>query len=246
MHLTGSFTNVAIEITGDKASVTLDSAVFDMSREDSIMLIRKEGSEWKIYTFDFDGLTANLSGEENGKYVEIAFEAEDGEGATDFLKSDVNTSKGVCVTGEANCLFQFDIPEPDEYTIWCRTHAPSWWVSRYKAKVDEEEFRGWAAYCDKWAWSQLNQEGIIGPKLFALDAGEHTVTFSSPRVPGYPGMQGGSEFDAIYVTNNLSLRADQIQRRFELTMGYIVEESTAMEVDGKAATTWARLKANAK
>jgi len=220
MHITGSFKNPVIQVNGNEASVIFDSVVWGIRNEGSILLLRKEEDEWKIYMLDFDGLTAGLAGDESGEYAEIAFEAEDADGAADFLQENAEVSKGLCVTGEASCLFHFDVQKASEYSIWCRTYSPSWWISRYVAKMDEEEFLGWGVYSDKWAWSQLNEDGISGPKTFMLDLGEHSFAFSSPKMPGHPGSQGGSMLDAIYITDNLSLRADQIQRRFDLTMGY--------------------------
>lgn len=82
----------------------------------------------------------------------------------------------------------------------------------------------------------------MGPRILELSKGMHTLTLRK--------RESDTRLDALYITDNLSLRTDQIQRRFEITMGYIKapepleSEPSAVEAKGKAITTWAEIKDN--
>ncbi|MFC1717170.1 RNA polymerase sigma factor [Candidatus Poribacteria bacterium] len=239
-HITAIFRNVDMQVQGNKASATFDAVRNGVSFEDGMVFFRKEDDEWRIHMLDYDGMEITRSGDEGSSYVELAFEAEDGKGVGGFLRTDGDASEGKYVAAEGRPLLEFDVPEAGEYTIWWRTYAPDWKLTYYDAEVDDTEFRGWSAICTKWTWSQLNEEGIKGQKLFKLGKGKHSIALSSPIVAGPAVPIGGCKLDAVYITNNLSLRADQIQRRFDIAMGYVKPQ--AVEARGKAITTWASIK----
>lgn len=241
MNVTGKLEDAVMQIQGDKACVTVDGVVWGIPYKGSVVSFRKEGDEWRVYMDDADGWVTTRSGDESGGYVEIASEAEDGAGEKSLHES-ADASGGIYVISQDLFTLEFNVPEAGEYAVWCRTRALLWPASYYTVKVDDIEFRGWAAVCTEWTWSLLNEEGIKGPKLFKLNTGKHALSLGSPHViSGLGKTLGDCQFDAVYITGNLNLRHDQIQRRFEMTMGYS-EESKAAATQEKAITTWARIK----
>lgn len=241
MNITGSVENPVFQIQGDKASVTYDGVVWDVPYKGSIAFFRKEDDEWKLYMADADGWITTRSGDESGKYVEIASEAEDGAGEESLYES-ADASGGKYVMSQDLFTLEFNIPEAGEYAVWCRTRALVWIKAYYTAEMDDAMFRGWSAVCTEWTWSLLNEEGIKGPKRFKLNTGKHALSLGSPHViSGLGKTLGDCQFDAVYITGNLNLRHDQIQRRFEMTMEH-GGESKAVGIRERAVTTWARIK----
>lgn len=220
-------------LDGEEASTTFDSNILEPHSDQGFALLRKEDGNWKIYLYDFTCLLASQTGDDSGFFVEIAFEAENGKGAAGFIFDDPDASEGRYILNMGRTSFVFNIPEEGEYTVWGRTHAPNSDANSFSVTIDNLSSR-WDVGCSPaWTWNQMNFAGNMGPKILKLEDGTHT--FSLRR------FEDGTKLDAIYITDNLSLRADQIQQRFELTMGY-TEKSKTVGMMGILTTTWAAIK----
>jgi hypothetical protein len=227
---------ISIEIDGEEASAIFESNILKPHSDEGFALLRKEDGDWKIYLYDLTGLLASQNGDDSGDFVEIAFEAEDGRGAAVFVHDDPNASEGRYILNMGWTSFEFSVPEEGEYTVWGRTHAPSSDDNSFTVTIDNLTNR-WDVGCSPtWTWNQMNFSANMGAKILKLDVGAHTFSLQM--------REDGTKLDAIYITNKLSLRADQIQRRFELTMGYIEEPEVgrSLEIQGNMITTWGRLK----
>ena len=231
-----SFRNLSIEMGERGAAVILDSNIGEPHSDRNFALLRKEDDSWKIYLWDTTGLEAAKTGDETGEYVEIVFEAEDGKGANDFISRDPDASGGEYIINMGTTLFEFAVPVADEYTIWGRTHAYDNDHNSLRMSVGSINGIWDVGVSSSWVWNQMNIKLNVGPMIFELGEGTNALSVNMGA--------NGTKLDAIYITNNLSLWAEQIQRRFELTMGYIEEPDTvsALEPQGNMITTWGRIK----
>ena len=228
--------DISIELGEGYASAKFSSSILEPYSKEGFALLRKENDNWKIYLYDFTGLLAIQNGDDSGNFVEIAFEAEDGKGAAAFIFDDPDASQGKYILNMGQTSFEFSVPEEGEYTVWGRTHAPNSDDNSFSVTIDNLSDR-WDVGCSPtWTWNQMNFSANMGPKILKLEDGAHALSLQM--------REDGTRIDAIYITNKLSLRADQIQRRFELTMGYIEEPDVISSLDTQKSmiATWGRLK----
>ena len=227
---------VSVEIDGEEASAIFESNILEPHSDQGFALLRKEDGDWKIYLYDFTGLLVSQTGDDSGDFVEVAFEAEDGKGAKGFIFDDPDASEGRYILNMGQISFEFNIPKGGEYIIWGRTHAPNSHDNSFNVTIDNVANEWDVGCCPAWTWNQMNFKRNMGPKILELKDGTHTFSLRM--------REEGTKLDAIYITNKLSLRADQIQQRFELTMGYMEEldMKASLETQGNIITTWGRLK----
>ena len=231
-----SFHNLEIDIGERGAAVVLDSNIGEPHSDANYVFLREEDDCWKICLWDVTCIEANKTGDEAGEYVEIAFEAEDGIGAAGSVNGGPDASGGRYILNMGRTSFEFSLPEEGEYTFWGRTHAPSSDDNSFHVTIDNISNEWDVGISSSWAWNQMNFRLNMGPKILKLEDGVHIFSLQM--------REDGTKLDAIYITNNLSLRADQIQRRFELTMGYVEEPEmkASLEPQGNMITTWGRIK----
>jgi len=227
------FGDINVKLDKKGAAATFNSSIFEPYSNKGFALLRKENSNWKIYLWDATGLLADKTGNETGDYVEIAFEAEAGNGAKVFVDQNPDASKGEYIINMYQVSFEFSVPVEGKYTIWGRTLVTNSDQNSFMVTMDGITDRWDVGASLGWVWNQVNQELNMGPYNFSLNSGKHILKFSI--------LESGTKLDAIYITNNLDLWAEQIPRRFGITMGYIENPST-VEAKEKAITTWAKIK----
>lgn len=230
--------DMTMEMREGDAAVTFDSSIGEDYSDKSYAHLRREDGVWRIYLMDFTGLVADRTGNVNGDFAAAAFQAEDGSGAQTFVRESQDASGGSYIVDIGPVSFDFDAPVDGEYVVWGRTHAPSGGQNSFSVAVDDVTGDWDVGISSGWVWNQINQKWNMGPRIMELSKGKHTLTLSK--------RESGTMLDALYVTNNLSLRADQIQERFDVAIGYIEEPEASMSVrpKGKMVTTWARIKDN--
>jgi hypothetical protein len=229
----GEFSDINVKLDKRGAVATFNSNIAEPYSNKGFALLRKENNNWKIYLWDATGLLADKTGNETGDYVELAFEAEDGKGANNFVSQDPDASGGKYIVDIDLISFEFSLPIEGKYTIWCRTFAPDSDHNSFSVIVDNKVDRWDVGTSPSWVWNQINRSLNMGPDIFTLSNGKHTLNLNR--------QESGSKLDAIYITNNLDLWAEQIPQRFGITIGYIENPST-VEAKEKAITTWAKIK----
>jgi hypothetical protein len=154
----------------------------------------------------------------------------------DFVNGSPDASGGKYIINMDRTSFEFNLPEEGEYAFWGRTHAPSSDDNSFHVTIDNISNEWDVGISSSWVWNQMNFRLNMGPKILKLEDGTHIFSLRM--------REDGTKLDAIYITNNLSLRVDQIQRRFELAMGYVEEPEVkaSLEPQGNMIATWGRIK----
>jgi hypothetical protein len=99
---------------------------------------------------------------------------------------------------QGTVTMRFDVAEPDGYMVWCRVLSADSSTDSFYVSVDggpEEIYRtapnSWSS---QWQWTRMNDENTGAPRVFALGAGAHTLTFRS--------RESSTLLDAVYVSND--------------------------------------------
>ncbi len=133
----------------------------------------------------------------------LFLEAESGSRVSPMVVgTDANASGGQYVysgTDEQGTVsFLLNIPQADDYYIWCRVlsefnYTDSVYVSMDGANEDIYE-TALGTLSPSWQWTRLNGETLGNPRVFALSAGNHTLSFRS--------READTLLDALYITSD--------------------------------------------
>lgn len=118
--------------------------------------------------------------------------------------TDANASGGQYVysgTDEQGTVsFSLNISQADDYYVWCRVLSEFNYTDSLYATMDgaNEDIYETAlgTLSPNWQWTRLNGETLGNPRVFALSAGTHTLTFRSREADTF--------LDSLYVTSDAS------------------------------------------
>ena len=96
-----------------------------------------------------------------------------------------------------------NIPEADDYVVWCRIYSANDGTDSFYVTVDNEPEDVYDtaenAWANRWQWTQVNgraggQPQAVNPRVFSLSQGIHYLVFR--------GREQGTVMDALYITND--------------------------------------------
>ena len=101
-------------------------------------------------------------------------------------------------SGSVNC--RVNIPQADEYVVWCRVLSTDAGSDSFYVSVDgttedvyDTAINSWGS---NWQWTLLNGRTTGNPRRLSFSRGWHTLTFRS--------READTRLDAVYVTNDPS------------------------------------------
>lgn len=138
-----------------------------------------------------------------------------------------------------------DLPKAGTYALWAHVfvwdgNSDSFWVTWQPADPDEDaqvtkntEFRWSIGTKNAWHWDRINHwlDGGTFDREWELPAGETTLRIAV--------REDGAKLDVVFVTDNLSADAADVNPRFPGPEDKI----TPVEPQDKLATTWGKIKA---
>ena len=223
--------DVEVAIDGKTASASFELSGLAWGSGVGYMRFTQDLGDWRISVLDLTGIWTSRTGDDDGTFYMAAFEAEAGAGASPFAVGDATASEGEYVVDMGSITYSFDTPNDGSYTVWARTLA-----AHNGANSLHFSGAGGSAVWDvaishTWVWSQVNNRSTMGPRIDQYRSGAQAVEVNS-REPG-------TKLDALFITDNLSLRADQVAHYFAAAMAE-GGMATAVRTD-----SWGAVKAHA-
>jgi hypothetical protein len=142
----------------------------------------------------------------------LYFEAESGMLSPPMvITADTAASNGLYVESRTNdegfVSFPLNIPEDDDYVVWCRVLSVNSGTDSFYVSADdgpEDVYDTVRTWSNAWQWTQVNgRAGVLesftnafrlNPRLFNLDQGSHSFALR--------GREQGTLLDALLLTND--------------------------------------------
>ena len=90
---------------------------------------------------------------------------------------------------------KFETPDAGDFTVWGRVLAPSWSDDSYFISIDGQPYLRWnPPVTPTWNWNQVATDPSLGPAVYHLSAGQHTIIFVA--------REDGTLLDKLLITND--------------------------------------------